>query len=187
MDGQDILVLTLRKPVTVAGKTYDSVKLREATAGELEQASRAASPIGVMISLISIVASVPRAVPEAMGSRDLAQVDAFFKTFSVPAADTGDGDDFVDEVTIALRKPVTIGKGDAQITHTELVLAEPNGAQKEKASREPNDMRAAITLISSVAKVPRLVVEGLCQRDFEEACNFLAGCNVVGPTTGATS
>lgn len=186
-ESQDTLVLTLRKPVTVAGKTYDSVKLREPLASELEAASRAPSGVGALISLIVMVAGVPRGVPEAMGSRDLAKANAFLETFSVPAVDPGEGDDFIDEMTIPLRKPVTIGKGDGAITFDNLELAEPNGGQKDKASREPNDVRAAISLISSVAKVPRLAVEKLCRRDFEEACNFLASCNVVGQATGATS
>lgn len=184
---QDTFDLVLRRPVTVAGKTYESVTLREPLAGELEAAGRALSPVGVLMSLVSIVAGVPPGVPAGMGSRDLAKADAYFKTFSVPAQEAEEGDDFVDELTIPLRKPVTIGKGDAAIQYDKLELVEPNGGQKDKAAREPNSMRAAISLISAVAKVPRLAVEGLCSRDFEEACNFLAACNVAGPTTGATS
>lgn len=193
MDDQQIdqideqLTLDLRKPITVAGKQYERLVLREPLAGELEAASRAQSGVGGLMSLIAAVAGVPRAVPEAMVSRDLARADAFFNTFSVPAVDPGEGDEFIDELTISLRKPVTIGKGDAAVTVDKLELVEPNGAQKDKASREPSDMRAAIALISTVAKVPRLAVERLCRRDFEEACNFLASCNVVGQTTGATS
>jgi hypothetical protein len=183
----DVLVLDLRKPVAVGGKTYESVRLREPLAGELEAASRAPSGVASLISLIVIVAGVPRTVPEAMGSRDLARANAFFDSFSVPPADAGDGDDFIDEMTLTLRKPVSIGKDERAVTYAQLELVEPNGGQKDKASREPNDMRSAIALISAVAKVPRLVVEGMCRRDFEEACNFLASCNDVGQTIGATS
>ena len=184
---QDTLVLTLRKPVTVASKSYQAITLREPLAGELEAASRAPSGVASLISLITIVAGVPRSVPEAMGSRDLARVDAFFNTFSVPPAEPAGDDEFVDEIAVALRKPVSIGKGENRLTFDHLDLVEPNGGQKDKASREPNDMRAAISLIAAVAKVPRLVVEGLCRRDFEEACNFLASCNDVGQVIGVTS
>jgi hypothetical protein len=183
----DRLSLVLRKPVTFAGKEHTAVELREPDAGELEAASNAKSGVGSLMKLISIVAGVPMGVAEGMCSRDLAQADAFFNTFSVPPVDVAEGDDFVDETTITLRKPVSLGKGDAAVQHTQLTLQEPTGGQKDKAAREPNDTRAAIVLISLVAKVPRLVVERMCRRDFEEACNFLASCNVVGQTTGATS
>lgn len=183
----DTMALTLRKPVTFAGKTYTALNLREPIASELEAASRAQSGPGALMSLIAAVAGVPSGVPEAMRSRDLAEADNFFNSLAVPAAGVGDDADFVDEITIPLRKPVTIGKGDAAVTYSEITLQEPTGGQKDKAAREPNDTRAAIALISMVGKIPRVVVERLCRRDFEEACNFLGSCNVAGRTTGATS
>lgn len=181
----DTLVLTLRKPVSFAGKDYASVTLREPIAGELETASRAVSGVGALMSLITSTAQVPAGVAKAMCSRDLAEADAFFNGFTVPPQDVGDGDDFVDQLEITLRKPVSLGKADTATTYETLVMTEPTGGQKEQAAREPNDTRAAIVLISLVAKVPRAVVERLCRRDFEEACNFLGSCNVVGPKTGA--
>lgn len=76
----------------------------------------------------------------------------------------------VDELTITLRKPVTLG----DLTYTELKLQEPTAGQLEKASTGNNSsVGAVVSLISAVAVVPRKVVESLCQRDFKEAANFL--------------
>lgn len=184
----DQLVLALRKPVTaVGGKQFTSVTLREPNAGELEKASRALSGVGSLMVLISDVAGVPLQVAEAMCSRDLAEADAFFNTWHLPEPQPQGEDDFEDEKVITLRKPVAIGKGEEPVVYDKLEMVEPNGGQKDKASRESNDTRAAIVLISLVAKVPRAMVERLCRRDFEDACNFLGSCNVVAPKTGATS
>lgn len=182
----DEMTLVLRRPVDAANKQYTEVKLREPNAGELDQASRARSGVGSLMALISIVAQVPIAVPQGMRSRDLAEADAFFGRFSLPKPDEVDPDAFEDEKVMMLRKPVQLGKGDG-VLYEKLELVEPTGREKDKAAREPSDTRAAIALISLVAKVPRLVVERLSQRDYEEACYFLGSCNVVGQKTGATS
>lgn len=91
--------------------------------------------------------------------------------------------DCIDEKSLPLRKPVTI----AQVTYDKLDLREPTAGELEKASLLPTGVGQAISLISAVAKVPRNVVERLCQRDFEEASDFLASFNVASPTTGETS
>ena len=76
----------------------------------------------------------------------------------------------MDEITIQLRKPITIG----DIVYDKLVLKEPTAGQIEKASSaSSNGISMVINLISTVAVVPRKVAEGLCQRDFKEASNFL--------------
>ncbi|WP_342616972.1 phage tail assembly protein [Rhodoferax sp. GW822-FHT02A01] len=76
----------------------------------------------------------------------------------------------MDELTITLRKPVSIG----DITYSELKLQEPTAGQIEKASTgSQSSVGAVINLISAVAVVPRKMVEGLCQRDFKEASKFL--------------
>ena len=181
------LTLVLRRPVTIkGGKQFTEIKLREPLAGEIDQASRAPSGVGSLMTLISLVAQVPIEVPQGMRSRDLAEANAFFDSFKLPKPDDVDPDDFEDEKEVVLRKPVTLGKGEG-VTYDRLDLVEPNGGEKDKAAREPTDTRAAIVLIALVAKVPRAVVERLCRRDFEEACNFLGSCNVVGQKTGATS
>ena len=85
-----------------------------------------------------------------------------------------------DEITIPLRKPITLG----DLVYSELKLKEPTAGQIEKASASTSGAGSVINLISIVAVVPRRVAEGLCQRDFQEASNFLESFNV--PATGAT-
>lgn len=76
----------------------------------------------------------------------------------------------IEELTIQLRKPVSIG----DIVYSELKLQEPTAGQIEKASAaSANGVGMVINLISAVAVVPRKVAESLCQRDFKEASNFL--------------
>lgn len=87
------------------------------------------------------------------------------------------------EKTITLRKPVTI----ADQVYDKLTLEEPTAGQIEKASAAANGMGVVINLIAAVAKVPRAVVERLCQRDFKEAGDFLQQFNAVDLTTGETS
>lgn len=72
------------------------------------------------------------------------------------------------EKTIILQKPVKLG----EIEYTELKLREPTAGELEKAANAKNNVGAVIELISVTAKVPRLVAEGLCQRDFKEADTF---------------
>ncbi|MCP1376047.1 phage tail assembly protein [Dyella lutea] len=80
-----------------------------------------------------------------------------------------------EEKTITLRKPVTLGSGDGAITYTELKLREPLGLELEKASRADTNFGQMITLISLIAKVPRAAAERLCQRDLQEANDYLQG------------
>lgn len=75
------------------------------------------------------------------------------------------------EKTITLRKPVTLG----DVPYTKLALREPTGGELEKATNGPGsntNIGVNLNLISIVAKVPRMVVEGLCQRDLNEAIDF---------------
>lgn len=83
-------ILTLRKPVTTGGKTYETLELREPTAGELEQASKAATNLGVVITLIAIVAKVPRIAVEALCQRDLREAGDFLDSFSKEEPPTGE-------------------------------------------------------------------------------------------------
>ncbi|QJD91806.1 phage tail assembly protein [Duganella dendranthematis] len=91
-----------------------------------------------------------------------------------------------DEITITLRKPVTVGKTAKSdgVTYDSLDLREPNAGELEKASKSATDIGVVLNLISLVAKVPRAVAEGLCQRDLKEASDFLARFNEDAPATG---
>ena len=89
-----------------------------------------------------------------------------------------------DETTIDLVKPVTLGKGEASVTYTELALHEPTAGELEKASREDTPIGTTITLIALVSKVPRVAIEKLCQRDLKAANDFLASFSDLGTATG---
>jgi hypothetical protein len=83
---EDEIVITLTKPVVIgkdeSAKTYEEIKLREPTAGEIEKAARADTNIGTVITLISLVAVIPRGVVEKISRRDLQAADKFFQSFT---------------------------------------------------------------------------------------------------------
>lgn len=87
------------------------------------------------------------------------------------------------EKTITLRKPVTLG----EVIYTTLDLREPTAGELEKASTAACNLGVVMNLVSVVAKVPRRVVESLCQRDLKEAGDFLDGFSTADPETGETS
>ena len=95
----------------------------------------------------------------------------------------GTAAEIVDEKTMDLRKPVALG----QVEYATLDLREPTAGDLSKASKAGGDVDVAIALISIVAKVPRGAIEKLCQRDFQEAADFLGSFTVLGPPTGAKS
>jgi hypothetical protein len=88
-----------------------------------------------------------------------------------------------EEKVIVLRKPVMLGN----VTYAELALREPTAGELSKASKTGNSIDTGISLISQIAKMPRGAVEQLCQRDFQEANDFLGSFTVDGPETGETS
>lgn len=82
----DEITITLSKAVTI-GKaenaiTYEEIKLREPTAGEMEKAARADTAIGSAITLISLVAAVPRSTVEKFSKRDLVAANKFLEGFT---------------------------------------------------------------------------------------------------------
>ncbi|NWA24057.1 phage tail assembly protein [Pseudomonas gingeri] len=83
---EDEITITLAKPIIV-GKgdnpiTYDEIKLREPTAGEMEKASRADTSVGAAITLISLIAVIPRGVVEKFSKRDLVAANKYLEGFS---------------------------------------------------------------------------------------------------------
>jgi Phage tail assembly chaperone proteins, E, or 41 or 14 len=82
--------IQLRKPVEFAGKTYETLDLREPTAGELEKAATATTNMGVVINLIQLVAKVPRKVIEGLCQRDLKEAGDFLEAFSEGDQPTGE-------------------------------------------------------------------------------------------------
>lgn len=79
-----------------------------------------------------------------------------------------------DEKTITLRKPITLGKGDAEITYSELKLREPTMGELRKAAKAGDSLDMLHSLIQQVASIPAGVVDRIGQRDMEEAGRFFA-------------
>jgi hypothetical protein len=88
-----------------------------------------------------------------------------------------------DTKTITLRKPVALG----DVTYATLDLREPTAGELEKASAATTNMGVVINLISLVAKVPRKVAEGLCQRDLKDAGDFFDRFNASEPDSAPES
>lgn len=86
MEPQETLTLVFARVLTLGAgdnaTAFESVELREPTAGELEKATRADTQIGVVINLVSSVGRIPRGVAEKMSQRDLGKASAFFGTFT---------------------------------------------------------------------------------------------------------
>ncbi|WP_338523367.1 phage tail assembly protein [Pseudomonas batumici] len=83
---EEEITITLVKSVVIGkGDTavpYDEIKLREPTAGEMEKASRADTSVGSAITLISLVAGIPRGVVEKFSKRDLVAANKFLEGFT---------------------------------------------------------------------------------------------------------
>jgi hypothetical protein len=85
-----------------------------------------------------------------------------------------------DEKTLTLRKPVSLGS----LTCDHLDLREPTAGEMEKASMAGSNAAVSIALIAAVSKQPLAIIRALCQRDFVEAADYLAGFIDPGPQTG---
>ncbi|MHA6236881.1 phage tail assembly protein [Pseudomonas fluorescens group sp. PF-69] len=91
----ETLTLEFRTPIVIgkdAGAlTYTHVELREPTAGDLEKAQRADTPVGGVINLITEIGGVPRLVAQKMCGRDMAIADKFFSSFRAGPETAADG------------------------------------------------------------------------------------------------
>jgi hypothetical protein len=90
MEQNDEKRMMLRKPVKLGEVMYESLDLREPTAGELEKASAASTQVGQAIILISLVAKMPRGAVEKICQRDLKEASDFLGSFSDDFPETGD-------------------------------------------------------------------------------------------------
>jgi len=88
-----------------------------------------------------------------------------------------------DEKTITLRKPLKVG----DVTYDHLDLREPTAKDLAEASKAGNDVEQAIALISRIAKVPKIAIDQLSQRDLKEAADFFDRFNDVSRPIGQTS
>ncbi|ANN70916.1 phage tail assembly protein [Bordetella bronchialis] len=82
-----------------------------------------------------------------------------------------------DEMTLVLRKPVTLsdGKGGESTVYEQLSLREPLVEEmlvfSQKAAKDPGD--AVRHLIAKISGVPLAVINKMRARDFTEASNYL--------------
>ncbi|WNC90959.1 phage tail assembly protein [Paraburkholderia sp. FT54] len=78
--------IKLRKPVKLgSGETevvYDSLNLREPTAGELDKAMSASSNIGIGIMLIHLISGVPKSAVEKLCQRDFTEANEYLGGFT---------------------------------------------------------------------------------------------------------
>lgn len=85
MNQPETLKLEFRRPIIIgkdeAAVTYTHVELREPFAGDLEQAQRADTPVGSVITLVSVIGKIPRLVAEKMCGRDINRANDFLSSF----------------------------------------------------------------------------------------------------------
>lgn len=85
----DEKTVVLRKPVKLGSVEYASLDLREPTAGELAKASKAGGNVDVAITLITLIAKVPRGAVEKLSQRDLQEASDFLGSFTLDGLPTG--------------------------------------------------------------------------------------------------
>lgn len=93
MDHPDTLCLSLRSSVAVGGETVTELNLREPTARELADFTKALEregPVGATILLIASVSGQPKAVIDKIGARDFKKAEAFVSRFFEDSPETGE-------------------------------------------------------------------------------------------------
>jgi hypothetical protein len=93
-DHPEEYALKLRKPVTIGsgtdGITYDTLNLREPRSGELEKAWKETNHVSVQITLIALVASIPRRAAEQLSQRDFKEAGDYLGGFTKDGPTTGE-------------------------------------------------------------------------------------------------
>jgi Phage tail assembly chaperone proteins, E, or 41 or 14 len=84
----DELVVTLRKPVEFAGKIYDELRLREPTAGEMEEISKHSGTAGTIFA-IAQVSGTPIGAVRRIGVRDMNKAGDYLLGFLEDRPSTG--------------------------------------------------------------------------------------------------
>lgn len=82
-DLPDSKVITLRHPVTIGDQVYDTLELREPTAGEFEKMTKMASSnaAGAMLQLIADVSGIALPVIKKIGVRDMNEAGEYLMGF----------------------------------------------------------------------------------------------------------
>jgi hypothetical protein len=79
-DLPDTLTITLRKPIEIAGITYDRLELREPTAGEMKKLEGKTGTTAT-IDLLFMVTGVPIGALDKLGVRDLRKATDYLEAF----------------------------------------------------------------------------------------------------------
>ena len=86
----DTLTITFRKPLELAGETWQAVTLREPTVEEYDRAQQMAkSNVQITTHLIFLMTGVPLAVVGKMGMRDFTRAADFIAGFMEGGPATG--------------------------------------------------------------------------------------------------
>lgn len=83
-------VITLRTPVTIGDQVYDTLELREPTAGEFEKMAKLASAnaAGAMLQLIADVSGIALPIIKKIGVRDMNEAGEYLMGFIQAAPQT---------------------------------------------------------------------------------------------------
>ena len=87
---------------------------------------------------------------------------------------------FADELTIALRKPIKLGE---EVEYREIKLTEPLAGQLRKAAKAGDSLDQLCELIHLVAGLPKAVVEKIPQRELNMANDFFGHFGEESPPT----
>jgi hypothetical protein len=160
----DELIITLRRPAKLGEISYDTIRLREPTAGEL-MALDAETGWTKTIHKIAKVSGLPQPAIDQICLRDITEASAYLKRFSVSSGETEDNPD---ELVITLRAPVTLGTE----TYSQLCLREPNAGEMIKLDKV-SGWTANVKAISLISGVPELAVIKIGERDAQRAAEYL--------------
>jgi hypothetical protein len=184
---EEKISLPLRKSITLGigdkAVTVTSIELREPIAGELEISSRADTNVGALITLLGIASGKGRPLIEQFSRGDLVAAETALDSLSLDLkVDVPAG---VEEFTLTLVKPITIGNAETGISVTTLDLRPPVAVELERAARADTGVGTTISIIQQVSKVPRTAIEKLSRTDFRAAQSVIDSFTEGGPQTPA--
>lgn len=174
----DTKTITLRRPLSYGkgddAKTVTEITVREPTAGEYEQAEKAAGVYGWQIALIALQSEVPVDVIDRMFSSQIDEAADFIGAFGQDAL-LGERAPSEPDTVIELTVPVKITGEDSPLNIASLSLTEPTNQQRRKAGTAGGVFALSVALISAVAGVPKNAVRALVARDFMAVSAYFNG------------
>ncbi len=85
----ETLTLTFRTPISVNGKDYDAIELREPTCSEVESMTKEKGDMAQIIKLIALVGGVPQGVVRGMRISELNEASQYLMGFMKAGPETG--------------------------------------------------------------------------------------------------